>query len=113
MTVVEVLVGLRPDVLDDVADPQSQLVLNGWDPGVHVQLEDRPRGEEVQLAKLGRQHRQPVALEVQLAQARQLANLLSDLRKKSKSEQLTIFFQGDPINPSGNLYTLGLFKKCR
>ena len=41
MTVVEVLVGLRADVLDDMGDSQSELVLDGRDPRVQVQLEDR------------------------------------------------------------------------
>ena len=47
MAVVEILVGLRPDVLDDVADTQHQLVLDRRNPGVVVQLQDGARAQEV------------------------------------------------------------------
>ena len=47
MAVVEILVGLGPDVLDDVADTQHQLVLDRRNPGVVVQLQDGARAQEV------------------------------------------------------------------
>ncbi len=43
----KVLLDLTPDVLDDVADPQHQLVLNGGNPGVVVQLQDRAGAQEI------------------------------------------------------------------
>jgi len=42
-----VLLDMKPDVLDDVADPQHQLVLNGGNPGVVVQLQDRAGAQEI------------------------------------------------------------------
>ena len=56
---------------------EHELVLYGRHPGVVVQLEDGPGAEEVEAAEGGRQHRQPVALQVQLPQQTQLANLLN------------------------------------
>jgi hypothetical protein len=38
---------LRPDVFDDVTDPQHQLVLDGGNPGVVVQLQDRAGTQEI------------------------------------------------------------------
>ena len=65
-----------PDVFDDVGDPQHELILNGRNPGIVVQLEDGSGAEEVQGAQGGGQDGQPVALQVQLTQTAQLSNLL-------------------------------------
>lgn len=40
VSVVFRLVPIRPDELDHVADPESQLILNGWSPGIVVQFQD-------------------------------------------------------------------------
>ena len=80
VAVVQVLVGLCPDVLDDVADAQRQLVLDGRHPRVHVQLEDRSGAHKVQLAELWWQNRQAVALQMKFSQIRQLANFLFLIR---------------------------------
>ena len=48
----EVLVRLRADVLDDVADAEDELVLDGGHPRVVVQLEDGAGAQEVHVADL-------------------------------------------------------------
>ena len=62
-------------------DPEHELVLDGRYPGAVVQLEDGAGAEEVQGAEGGGQHRQPVALQVQLTQTSQLTNLLQRKNK--------------------------------
>jgi len=76
VSAVQVLVGFCPDIFDDMRDSQSELILNGWDPGVVVQLEDGPGAEEVHAAHGGREHGETVALQVKLSQSGDLADLL-------------------------------------
>ena len=45
--VEEILVGLGADVLDDVADPQDQLILDRRNPRIVVQLQHGARAQEI------------------------------------------------------------------
>ena len=77
----QVFVGLRPNVLNHVTHAQNQLILDGWHPGVVIQLQDGARTEEIQLADGGREDGETVALEVQLPQVMQLPDLGGDIYK--------------------------------
>lgn len=78
MTTEQIFVGLGADVLNHVTDAEHQLIFDGRHPRVVVQLEDRPGAQEVEGADLGREDREAVALEVELAEVLELADLLRD-----------------------------------
>ena len=77
------------DEIDDVGDAEHEL-LDGRHPGVVVQLEDGAGAEEVEAAEAGREHGQPVALEVELPQPLQLPDLLGHVH------QLVVADREDP-----------------
>ena len=73
-----------------MGDAEHELVLDGRHPGVVVQLEDGAGAEEVEAAEAGREHGQPVALEVELPQSLQLPDLLGHVH------QLVVADREDP-----------------
>ena len=73
-----------------MGDSEHELVLDGRHPGVVVELQDRAGAEEVETAEAGREDGQPVALEVELPQPLELADLLRHVH------QLVIADREDP-----------------
>jgi hypothetical protein len=73
--VVQIPVLLFAHKLNNVAHAQHQLVLDQRHPRVVVQLDDRPRAKKVELADLGREDGEAVALKMKLAKVDQLSNL--------------------------------------
>ena len=73
-----------------MGDAEHELVLDGRHPGVVVELQDGPGAEEIKTAETGREHSQPVALEVELPQSLEFPDLLRDVH------QLVVADREDP-----------------
>ena len=60
---------------------QHQLVFNGRNPGIVVQLQDGSGAEEVETAQGGREDGQSVALQMKLSQSGQFSDLLGNIHQ--------------------------------